>query len=153
MAYFLFLLRLLEPPLESKSAASRVAGFLEARNAETRRYLADTDIWISSSFVTSFPRSLFIFPLLLELTSLLTSADDQDGMLTTTFSEAAKCGCRQSNNFRFMPSSGTRPRSFSGSQYLLNNGLNAIASSSTLLVILENGFKTTLIHAALFSIK
>ena len=42
--YFLFRFRLSEPPLESKSEASRVAGFLEARNAEIRRYFALVDI-------------------------------------------------------------------------------------------------------------
>ena len=42
--YFLFRFRLSKPPIESKSEASRVAGFLEARNADIRRYFAEVDI-------------------------------------------------------------------------------------------------------------
>mgnify|MGYP001799070050 CR=1 FL=1 len=42
--YFLFLLRLSRPPVESNSDASSVAGFLEARKSEIRRYFAEIDI-------------------------------------------------------------------------------------------------------------
>lgn len=42
--YFLLFLRLSRPPVESNKEASKVAGFLDARKAEMRRYFAEVDI-------------------------------------------------------------------------------------------------------------
>lgn len=77
--YFLFFLPFDGPPVESKNEASRVAGFLEARNAEIRRYFAETDKWKSnsSSCVPNF------FTLVLPFTTSDVALTSCDEMLNT----------------------------------------------------------------------
>lgn len=91
--YFLFLLQLLEPPVESNIDASRVAGFLEARKAEIRRYFADVDIWNSKSSKSGESPNLRALPLRLAF-SLLTSPLEEglEEILNASFREGMICG-------------------------------------------------------------
>ena len=144
--YFLFRFRLSEPPLESKSEASRVAGFLEARNAEIRRYFALVDMWKSISPISSDLSNLFGFPLCFVSLPFSTSLKGADETLNTSFREEAICGLIWLNSLLFMSSLGTTPfpLSLKGSQYFSNSGFNALDNSPTCLVILQKGFRATL---------
>lgn len=144
--YFRFLFRLSIPPIESKREASRVAGFLEARNADRRRYFAEVDIWKSNSSISAQTPNFLL--LLFFFVSLFDSAagEDWDETLNTSFREGAICGWRWENNRLFISSLGTTPKSCKGSQYFWNNGKKAVDNSSTLLVILQKGLSTTLFN-------
>lgn len=146
VTYFLFLFRLSDPPVESKSEASRVAGFLEARNAEIRRYFAEVDIWKSISSKASEP---CIFEILfLMVLSLLAGALSIDSEVTVnvSFKDRITYGWIELNNFLFMSSLGTVPEPPRGSQYFLNRGVMAVDISSTRLVILQKGRSTRLFN-------
>jgi len=146
VAYFLLRLWLSDPPVESNKAASRVAGFLEARKADNSKYFADTDMWNSNSVSkpSLLPNRLLLLAFPPELRSLHSSTEVLVGTLNVSFKATAKCGCICSNNLLLMLSSGTAFKSPNGSQYLLKSGSSAATSSSTLLVTRNNGFSATL---------
>lgn len=142
--YFLFRFRLSKPPYESNNDASRVAGFLEARNAEMRRYLAEVDIWKSSWSVAS-ELADFLVPLF-TFTSFRspTSVEGGDETLNISLIEEDMWGWRLLNNLLFISSLGTTSGSLKGSQYVSNNCAKEADSSSTRLVIRKKGLSTRL---------
>lgn len=133
-----------EPPRESKNDASRVAGFLEARKAEIRRYFAEVDMWKCNSSESSQVPTFLLLPL--GSLSLVLSAPKEDWLrtLNVSFRKRDIWGWRLLNNFLFRSSLGTIARSFRGLQYSTNNGEKMADNSSNLLVILQNGLSTTL---------
>lgn len=93
VSYFLLRLRLLEPPVESKREASRVAGFLEARNAEIRRYFAAVDMWRSISSEDSQAPNFLAFPFCQVSPLLAEVPEDGWGMtLNISFRDSAIYG-------------------------------------------------------------
>lgn len=140
---YLFRFLLLEPPVESNMDASRVAGFLEARKAQIRRYFAQADMWKSISLEDSLTPTFLAMPLHL----FVLAEASEDSLLSTlnvSFRDGPICGWRWENNFLFISSFGTMPKSSSGSQYIWYNDENAVNNSSTCRVTRQNGLNTTL---------